>query len=218
MKIFGAAVIGLLVGLAAGSASAQSVQLRSGLPLWNNDHGVDETYPKNFIEDDGFGCSSNLNFGDYRALRPDGEPDVFWRISNYGVFHCALILRQASDRENLAEARFEYMWIIPLGEVTRDGQRRELLAFQIGIAGGSEYLLLSRPKGSLQGPFELLEPTCPRGAEFREASLDIWHTAYCVVESQGALKRIAFAAARRSIAGTLEWVGDEASPPTPPAD
>lgn len=204
-------VIVLLTGWTP--ASAQDVLLRADLPLWTGADGED-FYPKHFSETDGdsfsFGCSSNIQFGDYREVRAnDPERVAWWRIGNYGVFHCALLLSEASERTELDTGFREHAWLVVLGKIQTSGGEIELLALQIGARGGSTYNLFSRSVGAPNTTLSVLDPVCPRGSTRRGRGIDVWRTDYCVVASQSALRRIAREAFRRPPVAALEYVGPE---------
>jgi hypothetical protein len=162
-----------------------------------------------FYDEESFGCSSNIRFGDYREVPADEEwGESWWRIQNYGVIHCGLLFSQASNRTDLGSGFRDHAWIIVLDKVHTTGGELELLALQIGVRGGSTYLLLSRPTaGGLDASLNVLDPECPRGATRQARSFDSWRTDYCAVPSQAALRRIARAASRRPPVSVLEYVG-----------
>ncbi len=202
------ALIGLLV--ASTSVAAQDVMLRSDLPLWTGAEGED-FYPTNFSDADSFGCISNIRFGDYREVKVQDPDHVgWWRIGNYGVFHCALLLSQASERTELDTGFRDHAWVIVLDKVQTPAGEIELLALQIGARGGSEYTLLSRPTADEPGRLmAVLDPVCPRHSSRQGRSLDVWRTDYCAVASQSAMRRIAREAFRRPPVAFLEYVEPE---------
>lgn len=165
--------------------------------------------PRTLYDEESFGCITNIELGDYRLIPAgDAEPAAWWRLENYGVFHCALLLSEADAQSNLRSGFRDYAWVIVLDEVSTPTGDLELLALQIGARTGSSYRLLSRLKGvAPRGRFSLLDPECPRGAT-RQRELDIWRTDYCLVADQRTLRRIARAAFRRPPLGVLEFVGD----------
>lgn len=199
--------------LVAGRGAAQDVLIRSDLPLWTGE-AAENLWPRHFFDQDTFGCASNVQFGDYRLTEPDesggpGGPgfESWWRLGNYGVFHCAYMFSRAGEQTELTLGFENHAWIVELGEQTTGAGTVELLALQIGARGGSTYLLLSRPKEpALSGHLTVLNPTCPRGAIRRTQSLDVWLTDYCVVSSQNALRRMARDAAKKPPVGNLELV------------
>ena len=199
-------LIGLLLG--GTPVAAQDVMLRADLPLWTGAEG-EELYPMHFSDGDSFGCSSNVQFGDYREVYAnDPEHETWWRIGNYGVFHCGLLFSQASERTGLDFGFRDHAWTIVLDKVRTPYGELELLALQIGARGGSTYLLLSRfTAGGVTATMNVLDPVCPRGATRQRPHFDSWRTDYCAVASQSALRRIARAAARRPPVSVLEYVG-----------
>lgn len=188
--------------------SAQEVMLRADIPLWTGAEG-EELYPMHFYDQDSFGCSSNVQFGDYREVHADSpERETWWRIGNYGVFHCGLLFSQASERTDLHFGFRDHAWTIVLDKVRTPNGEAELLAIQIGARGGSTYILLSRSTADgLNATMNVLDPVCPRGSVRQKAGFDSWRTDYCAVASQSALRRIAREAVRRPPVSVLEYVG-----------
>jgi hypothetical protein len=190
-------------------AAAQDVLLRSDLPLWTGEE--DDLYPKNFYEADSFGCISNIRTGDFRMTETfeGGETSETWyRVHNYGVFHCALVIRSADEQAALDIAPREFFWVVVLDKVRTDAGEIELLAFQQGARGGSTYVLFSRTVGAEDPGLTLLNPECPASMVRGGQPIDVWRTDYCVVPDQRALRRIARAAAGQAPVGRLEWVED----------
>lgn len=195
-------------------AAAQDVLLRSDLPLWTGEE--DDLYPKNFYDADSFGCISNIRTGDFRMTETfeGGETSETWyRVHNYGVFHCALVIRSAHEQAALDTASSEFFWVVVLDKVRTEAGEIELLAFQHGARGGSTYLLFSRLADSEDGGLTLLAPECPDSMKRGGLPIDVWRTDYCAVPDQDALRRIARDAAGHPPIGRLEFIGY-----TPPAD
>lgn len=209
------AALTLAVLATASPSAAQEMMIHSDLPLWNG-RDDDNFYPKHFFDPDGsFGCVSNVALGDYR-LTPDdaagelAEPETWFRISNYGVMHCALVIREASTRADLESAPFEYFWIVKLWEQGHGDEKLEVLAFQQGAMGGSRYLLLQRQADQTNGPLTLLAPRCPREMVRDSGGIDIWLTRYCAVPDRPALRAIARDALRNDPVGILVRVDAQA--------
>lgn len=210
------ALIVLPMSAPAGSATAQAL-LRSDLPLWTGRGDDENFYPRNFFdEDDGsFGCISNIWFGDYRVEYRKEEADeeapdpTYVRITNYGVFHCALVIRTADTVEGLENAPFEFFWIIRLWEQGSGDESFEVLAFQQGAMGGSRYELFRRPTGQMDAPLTLLAARCPREMVRDNGGIDVWMTGYCAVPDRPGLRRIARDALRRAPVGRLVRIADE---------
>lgn len=208
MGRLGLLTVGILLAGGA-SVAAQDVLLRADLPLWTGAEG-EAFYPTPFYDDDSFGCMSNVRFGDYREVHAgDPEREAWWRIGNYGVFHCALLLSQTTERTELDAGFRDHAWVIVLDRIQTAGGEIEVLALQIGARGGSTYTLLSRPVATPNTTMNVLAPVCPRGATRQRRGFDVWRTDYCVVASQSALRRIARDAARRPPVSVLEYVGPE---------
>lgn len=196
----------LVLLFAVSPVSAQQPLFRSDLPLFTQ---ADELWPRSFWGEESFGCESIMHFGDYVSLA-DGEydQDEWWRFVNYGVMHCALIFYDASDRDWLNQADHSYAWLAPLGDATSpEGEALELFALQIGTWGGSQYLFLARPLERGANEWRLLDAECPRRAMRETDSLDIWGTAYCVIDSARTLRNMARTAVRRPPAAVFTWVG-----------
>lgn len=206
IRSLGLILLVLVLMFSGTAASAQQPLFRSDLPLFTQ---ADELWPRSFWDDEGFGCSSIIHFGDY-VSRADNEfdQDVWWRFVNYGVFHCALIFSDASERDWLNQADHSYAWLVPLGDViSPEGEPLELFALQIGTRGGSEYLFLARPVEQGVNEWRVLDAECPRGAMRETDALDIWGTAYCAIDSARTLRAMARTAGRRPSAYTFAWVG-----------
>jgi hypothetical protein len=208
------AAILLAALLFAPSVSGQSLDemagdlLHSDLPIFGR--GGDNEWPQHFYDDDSFGCTSRVAFGDW-VFRESGavvEDDVLWyRFSNYGVFHCWANTFRAYQRARLDDADFHPSFFAFLGNTKVDGSDIELWAVQIGARPGSQYLLLSRgPAEGLIEKFTVLQTACPR-ANVRDAgSLDILLTRYCAVNSRSELISLARRMAQRPPFGTLTRV------------
>lgn len=202
--------IAIALALTGSPTLAQEVLIRADLPLWTN-YADTHVFPTRFVDEESFGCVSNVRFGDYRRIETgESEPSDWWRIDNYGVNHCALLLSEAPDQDRLENRFRDYAWVIVLDEVQTPVGEVELLALQIGARGGSEYRLLSRPKAdATNATISVLNPACPRAFLRDAGSLDVWRTDYCVVASQSALRRLAREAVRRPPAAILEYVRPE---------
>lgn len=179
--------------------------LHSDLPIFGR--GADNEWPQHFYDDDSFGCTSRIGFGDwvFRKSGSNDEDDALWyRFSNYGVFHCWANTFRAYERARLDSADFHPSFFAFLGSTSVNEVDIELWAVQIGARPGSQYLLLSRnPAQGLIEKFNVLQTACPR-ANVRDAgSLDILLTRYCVVSSRSELTRLARRMAQRPPLGTL---------------
>jgi len=196
------------------SANSQSVDeiaddlLHSDLPIFG--HGGDDEWPQHFYDDDSFGCTSRVAFGDwvFRERGTQDEDDLSWyRFSNYGVFHCWANTFRAYEREKLDGASFHPSFFVFLGSTRVDGAIVELWTVQIGARPGSEYLLLSRdPAEGLIEKFNVLQTACPRANVRDGGSLDILLTRYCAIGSRSELVRLARRMAQHPPRGSLTRV------------
>ena len=197
--------------LLAPSVNGQSVDemardlLHSDLPIFGR--GGHNEWPQHFYDDDSFGCTSRVAFGDwiFRESDAEVEGDLLWyRFSNYGVFHCWANTFRAHERARLDGADAYPSFFAFLGSTSVDGSDTELWTVQIGARPGSEYLLLSRaPAEGVIEKFNVLQTAC-RHANVRDVgSLDILLTRYCAVNSRSELIRLARRMAQRPPIGTL---------------
>lgn len=201
-------VAALLFAPAANSQSVDEIAddlLHSDLPIFGR--GGDNEWPQHFYDDDSFGCTSRVAFGDW-ALRERGaevEDDVLWyRFSNYGAFHCWANTFRADERERLDGADFQPSFFVFLGSASVNGRGIELWTVQIGARPGSEYLLLSRdPAEGLIEKFNVLQTACPRANVRDVGSLDILLTRYCAINSRSELLRLARRMAQHPPRGSL---------------
>ena len=203
---------------ATGSASATNNEdeepelftdyIHSDLPLWGA--ASENLWPEHFFNDDGsFGCSSRVALGDWKLDR--GEDDAeWWRLRNFGAFHCALIETRANAREDLSNGRYRYSFIIKIGETKIEKRVLELWVLQSGTLPGSEYtLLLREPAEGAVTSFRLLQRKCPSGRMRTGPSMDTWRTTYCAINSKTELTSLAKHMARLSPLGTLDWTAPE---------
>jgi hypothetical protein len=187
--------------------------LHSDLPIFGR--GGEDEWPQHFYDDESFGCTNRVGFGDwaFRESSAEDESDVQWyRFSNYGVFHCWANTFRAHERASLDGADFHPSFFVFLGSTSDDQRDIELWAIQIGARPGSEYLLLSRaPAEGMIEKFTVLQTACPRENVRDAGSLDILLTRYCAVNSRSELIRLARSMAKRPPLGTLSRVpaGDE---------
>lgn len=184
-------------------------EIHSSLPLYGFDW--DNLWPRSFSEGDAFGCAGRVRFGDWRftPAAPDAEGDVFWaRFSNYGVFHCAAVIRTEKERAALDAAKWRYGFFVMLGTARLRGQSWELWALQQGTVPGSDYLLLAREatEPGLVDRFRVLQQRCPRAALREARNLDVWRTRYCAIDSRADLLALARRMLRLPPRGTLARV------------
>ena len=202
--------------LFASPLSAQSAEemaddlIHSDLPIFG--HGGDNEWPQHFYDEDSFGCSSRVAFGDwtFRETGAENEGEIEWfRFTNYGAFHCWVNTFRAYERERLDGADFHPTFFILLGTARTGSVEMELWAVQFGARPGSEYLLLSRAPGDgLVDNFNVLQTECPPGNVRDAGSLDILLTRYCAINSRTDLIRLARRMAQRPPLGTLTRVAD----------
>lgn len=182
--------------------------LHSDLPIFG--HGDDNEWPQHFYDEDSFGCTSRIGFGDwvFRETSTEDESDAHWyRFSNYGVFHCWANTFRAYERTKLDETDFHPSFFVFLGKTNVNQSDIELWAIQIGARPGSEYLLLSRaPADGLIETFSVLQTACPSENVRDAGSLDILLTRYCAINSRADLIRLARRMAKRPPLGTLTRV------------
>ena len=213
---------GLAAAIALGSLAAVPAPARDGerdelvaelvhseLPLYN--FAWEDLWPKGFHSGDRFGCTSRVAFGDWRFSPANGEEgrEHWERYSNYGVFHCAAILRAADERAKLDKAQWKYGFFVRLGTMRFESHQWELWAIQKGTVPGSDYVLLARESGDhdLIRKFRVLQRRCPRG-QSRSTELDIWNTRYCAIDSRQELLALARSMMRLPPLGTIERVAD----------
>ncbi|WP_313335397.1 hypothetical protein [Sphingobium yanoikuyae] len=180
--------------------------LHADTPLFGDES--EDKWPQAFTSDDAkeFGCTSRVAFGDWQIQPSDPDEDSFWyRISNYGVFHCWANVAQAPSREALAHAVVAPSFFIFLG--TQGAT--ELWALQKGAVPGSDYLLLARERGDgIIRRFSLLQRDCTGQALRKGRQLDILNTRYCHVASPADLLAIARRMVKRQPLGILALVPD----------
>lgn len=203
------AAVLVLATSAVDQADAETAQdlIHSDLPLWANEPEV--MWPRSFDEDDGtFGCATRIRHGDWRydENSPESEPS-WYRLTNYGVFHCFMIVQDAYERSDLANGDVDYSFLIQLGTIQgRDGPV-ELWALQRGGRPGSDYLLLARrPAPGIVVTFDVLQRECPRGHIRETPPLDILSTRYCAINSRRELTKLARRMASRPPLGRLTFV------------
>ena len=193
---------------AAGDAEIYQDMIHSDVPLWGTGPNV---WPRHFTDGDDFGCTSRISFGDWKLT--DGEGEIsWWRLGNYGVFHCAIVERRANERDDLKSARWSYSFLVKMGSVGSNADRRELWALQSGTRPGSDYTLLTRQvdQTGIIKTFAVLQQRCPAASIRTGPSLDIWQTRYCSINSRSELISLARRMARLPPVGMLEFV--EVSP------
>ncbi len=182
-------------------------RIHSRLPLYT--FAWKDLWPRNFYAEDSFGCTSRVGFGDWRFTPAAGNEfgEERWeRYRNYGVVHCAAVIRSADSRGSLEEAPWAHGFFVRLGTGRLQSEEWELWALQKGMVPGSEYILFARQAGlgGLVDKFRVLQQRCPTGRLLEADGLDIWLTRYCAINSQAELLALARDMLRLPPRGTIE--------------
>jgi hypothetical protein len=211
-----AALVVLPAAARAGDDSERIAErVHSNLPLYN--YRWRDMWPRGFTSEESFGCTSRVAFGDWRFVPAQAEEsdEGHWeRFSNYGVFHCAAVMRSAGTRADLEDAQWEHGFFVRLGEVRLRSVEWELWALQRGMVPGSDYTLLAREAGpaALIEEFRVLQQRCPRGRILESSGMDVWSTRYCAVNSRDELFSLARRMLRLPPMGTIARVADPDHP------
>lgn len=185
--------------------------IHSDVPLFR---GGENTWPQAFFERDAPGCASRVAFGDWVLREGDAEDeDAEWyRVLNYGVFHCFALVARSPRREDLEFSEHRPSFFVLLGTVQVEDSVTELWALQMGVRPGSDYLLLSRPQGEgAIDRFSVLQAQCPRASVRDPGTLSILLTRYCAMNTRADLLRLARRMAQRPPRAMLSLV----EPPEP---
>jgi hypothetical protein len=182
--------------------------IHSDLPLFGYDED-EKIWPRSFRDEESFGCTSSVAFGDW-ALSTRANEEVDWyRIENYGVFHCWAVVSNAYEEELLDAVESKPAFFIFLGIETINNQAQELWVLQIGARPGSEYILLSRnPELERIETFQVLQRKCPRGKIRDSGNLSIILTRYCAINTRTEFLRFARNMMDLDTVGTLSLVSD----------
>jgi hypothetical protein len=199
-------------GQAEGRSEVVVEHIHSNLPLYGFDW--EGTWPRSFFSEDEFGCTSRVGFGDWHfvpAASNHREEDAWERFDNYGVFHCAAVMRRAGDRADLETAPWEYGLIVRIGKARHRSTDWELWALQRGMRAGSDYTLLAREAktGDLVDEFQVLQQHCPRGMLMEAKGFDVWITRYCAIDSRAELLSLARRMLRLPPRGTIQRVAKD---------
>ena len=95
--------------------------IHSDLPFFGN--GGDNVWPRHFENEDSFGCTSRVAFGDWVLRESDVESEResdWYRFSNYGGFHCRANVSHAYTPEALEHAQNHPSFFVRLGELNTD--------------------------------------------------------------------------------------------------
>ena len=181
--------------------------IHSDLPLFAG--GTSEKWPQSFSDPESgdFGCESRIAFGDWVLRSTDNASDedaAWYRISNYGMFHCFALVGEAGDRRGLQEAEVDPSFFVNLGM----SGGVELWAAQIGARPGSDYLLLSRqPAPGTISDFTVLQRQCPKRNVRDAGNISILITRYCAINSGAELRNLAKRMTKLEPLGTLTFAG-----------
>ncbi|MAT36252.1 MAG: hypothetical protein CMK06_14110 [Ponticaulis sp.] len=189
-----------------GHGDIDYVMIHSDLPLFSS--GDEGMWPRPFADDDSFGCVSSVSSGDWRLDFAGGEESEWIRLENYGAFHCWMNSWSADQRDELGRADALPTFFIHAADAKIDGKAIALWAVQIGALPGSEYMLLSRSRGSDPEKFTVLQKACPEDAIRNGEILSILRTEYCAINSKQDLIELMKEMAAQSPAGQLIYVGD----------
>ena len=206
-------ILGLLIGMTS-PVMAQTFDtplsddlIHADLPLFG--YGTADMWPQHFDDADGsFGCMSRVAFGTWTLTRNDREPDEaeWYRIGNYGVFHCAALVSAADEKKSLENNRPRLAYFVLIDRRAD----RELWTLQLGVRPGSDYILLSRkPDAGIVKRFDVLQRDCPASLRRKGKTIDTFLTGYCAVNSRDDLIAMARSMAKRPPLGTLTWVEAE---------
>ncbi|MBY0420782.1 MAG: hypothetical protein K2Q06_00660 [Parvularculaceae bacterium] len=181
--------------------------IHADLPLFRSG---DAKVPWRFTDGESFGCTSNIEMGDWRLKRDrdaDDEDPEWIRITQYGAFHCWAVFRREDERTALENAEAIPAFFVPLGAAKIGSKTKELWTLQIGVRPGSEYVLLARDaesKDVIQG-FDVLRVVCPRERVRDAGAIEILRTRYCAINTVSDLKALARNMALQRRRGELIW-------------
>ncbi len=188
--------------------------IHSDLPLY--DFEWDDFWPRSIAGEEIIaGCASRIAFGDWQFIpnpadEYGGDPS-WYRLSNYGVFHCAINIRTAYERAELNEGEFSRGFFARIGRGKRGNQELELWVLQQGMVPGSEYTLLAREPDDegVVAEFRVLQSRCPEENHLEARNMDIWTTSYCKINDRAQLLRFARQMLREPDFGSLQLVNEE---------
>jgi len=209
--VFGLAFMGAM----ATYSVAQSSLIHADLPLWDNGDGL---WPRGFSDDESFGCTGPLKFGDWKATYfPESEdeeaytPDAeFLNIYNYGVMHCAYGFQWADSLDEVSSAEAKLGHLVEIGKINTPRGVRKLWVIQQGFRPGSSYILLASEDNDLiRIKFEILPMNCPKPYERDAGTIGIFMTRYCSINDKASFKRFAKRMAKLEPVGTLEFLPNE---------
>jgi len=195
--------------IAAEPPEVQRELIHSDVPLWGNE--TERRWPRSFEDGADFGCTTRIRYGDWRFDLTDGTEDPAWyRWTNYGMFHCFMLVRESGDRDGLNRASSDPSWLIELGETPGPSGPVELWVLQRGSRPGSSYLLLSRKKGGgIITQFDVLQTACPPAHMRKGPPVSILMTAYCAINDRAVMIKTARRMAKLPPQGRLTFVAPE---------
>jgi len=185
----------------------EDILIHSDLPLWGSKSK--NVWPQSFVDDTSFGCASKIKFGDWKYTEGE-EIDSWFRLTNYGVFHCYLMVRKAYDRSNLKAKDWQPTYLIEIDQVKHGQKTLGLSILQLGARPGSDYILLAHDKSDdMVKTYYVLQRACSRKNTRTGPEMDILSTRYCAVNSKRELIRMAKKMAKRPPLGKLVFVTSE---------
>jgi hypothetical protein len=160
--------------------------LHSDLPLFDDE--FEDKWPRHITDPDpniiSIGCESRIAFGDWVLQDAASEVTGWYRIRNYGAFHCFALLGVADELESLEAAELRPAFFAYLGNEEVAGRTREMWVIQVGARPGSDYVLLAREAGGGQiESFEMLQARCLKRMVRDKSRMDGLRADYCAVNS-----------------------------------
>jgi hypothetical protein len=191
--------------------------IRSAVPLWSG--GGPDVWPQSLSSKTEIGVTSIVGIGDWKIVdiqcaKNGGREDcVTWmRVGFVGVFDLGFTFREAKTQAGLGSALAEPGFIVVLPR-SKGSAGDRLLAFEIGMRGGSRYVLV-RPDGApkLQH-FDVLSGGCAGADEstwdrdgFRYLKAEdqsFFRTDYCLVRTREGLAALATRSASGAPVATM---------------
>lgn len=197
--------ISLIAAFLLGTAVAQDDLIHSDVPLFAYD--LENVWPRRFSDETSFGCIHNVKLGEW-SYEEEGEIVSWYRLNNYGVMHCYLIVGEAYDQEALAHAEGKPSLLVNIGEIETDNGARLLWALQMGGRPGSDYLLFSSAENDQPiSSLDVLKRDCPEQNVRSGPELDILITRYCAINTQQELIALAKKMSLQPTLGKLRFLG-----------
>lgn len=178
--------------------------IHSDVPLWSASD--DNVWPRHFAHEDELGCANRIKFGDWLFTNSDNE-NIWYRVQNYGVFHCWVNIYEAREREKLEFKEHKPSFFVELTSLKYENVEYDLWAIQIGVRPGSDYLLLARESEKKLGdPYFVLQRKCPRSNIRSGPNLDILLSDYCAINSKMDIIELAKMMLKRPPLGILAYI------------